>query len=464
MSMSDAIRERSPLTTYGLLSLRRRWRLIVASGISLLILALAFVALRPAQYTSTAQLLVFVRKLSPGPDPVVVAGDADVVQVQNEIEIIRSRGMLTKTAQALNLADDNEIVPTPLFKAPAAPDVRLERAVDYLRKNVALQTVGASHTILVRVTTSDPHESERIANAIADGAVQTRFSAEQQHVRSPLLRERVQGLGPSAYVITTAEPPSYRDGPKKIQILAAAATLGLVFGAALALLLDLLDRTVRTAAQIEHFGLECIGAIPELRSRTQWPPSERTSPGGGRPDAMLDQTIRRTLAAIEAAQARTIGVTTPIGGEGATTVAVHLARMANARGVKALLVQPDWSDLSLGDGGGADDAVWSRRVGPDALASHDLVLVDLPPLERGAEFRLAARNIGGLLLVVKWGDTQFDEMERAMAESGVPLSEFIGAVLNMVDERMIGKFGDKLWEAEAGLAAGRRPFEFPTPA
>ena len=275
--MSGNIGERSPLATYGLLSLRRRWRLILTSGVLMLILGLVFDAVKPERYTSTTQLLIYVRKLEPGPDPVVAAGSADLVEVQNEIEIIRSRGMLAKAAQALNLVDDVEIVPAPtwfqsLLWANDTASTKLERAVEYLRKNVTLKQVGASHTILVSATTSDPRKSERIANAIADVAVQARVSAEQQGTVSPLLRERLQGLGPSAYVITTAEP-SQKDGPRKILVLAAATILGLGLGAALALILDLFNRTVRTATQIEHFGLECVGAIPKLRSRTvEWPP------------------------------------------------------------------------------------------------------------------------------------------------------------------------------------------------
>jgi hypothetical protein len=446
-------------------------------------------------------LLIYVRKLQPGPDPVVVAGSADLVDVQNEIELIRSRGMLAKAAQALNLVDDDEIAPAPtwlqsLLTAKDAPSTKLESAVEYLRKNVALKQVGASHTILISATTSDPHKSERIANAIADVAVQARVSAEQQGIVSPLLRERVQGLGPSAYVITPAEPSKKKDGPHKILVLAAATILGLAIGAALALLSDLFNRTVRTATQVENFGIECIGAIPKLRSRIglEGPPSQHTfaNERSLRPDAILNQTIRRALAAIEAAKVRTIGVTSAVGGEGATTVAGHLVKMANACGMKALLVQPDPArrdsvravssaaeegarkrasiasgervqELNVrGVDGSPGAAAWSRYSGSDALAKYDLLLVDLPPLDHGPEFRLAARDLDGFLLVVKWGDTQFDAIERAIAESGVPISEFIGAVLNMMDERMIGKFGDKLWEAEAALAAGRRPFEFST--
>ena len=98
------------------------------------------------------------------------------------------------------------------------------------------------------------------------------------------------------------------------------------------------------------------------------------------------------------------------------------------------------------------------------MAAYDLIVVCLPPLERGAEFRMVAQNIDGILLVMKWGGAETEQVERAFAVSGAAPSDFIGAVLNMVDDRMIGRFGDKFWEAEAFMAVRRRMFGAALPA
>jgi len=510
--------ERSPLRTFGLLSLRRRYRLIAGCGALFLLAGLLLVVLKPAKYTSATQLLVYVRQLQPGPDLVISSGRADLTQVQNEIEIIQSRGMLTKVVGALNLADDDEIVPARtlfralgerLFRGPeSTSDVsrtKLERAIEFLEKNVTAKRVGTSHTILVSATTSNPHKSERIANAIGQIALQARVSAEQEGSRSPLLRERLQGLGPNAYVMTTAGAADRPDGPRKIVVILAALVAGLAVGSALALILDLMNRTVRTAAQVEYLGLECIGAIPRLR---RCPPIGASSPtsargpadaGEFRPNAMLDQTLRRTMTAIAASKARTIGITSAVAQEGATTVAKYLAQIAAFSRKKVLLVEAGRSArpltgneprqiestsdkrlprrgivldestgfdvLKLGHADSAHDvAAWRMHCDPDCLGVYDLVVINLPSLELGLEFRVAAQDLDGILLVIKSGSTEFDRIERAIAASGAAPSEFIGAVLNMVDDRMIGKFGDKLWEAEAALVAGRHPFEFLIPA
>ena len=259
-----------------------------------------------------------------------------------------------------------------------------------------------------------------------------------------------------------------------------------------------MNRTMRTAAQVEYLGLECIGAIPRLRGcppiGASWPASARESADecAFQPNAMLDQTLRRAMTAIETSNARTIGITSAVAQEGAATFAKYLAQMAAFSRKKVLLVEAGQSgsmplmastfdkrpgnDIAPGECTGLDvlkidhtssahdAAVWRTRGDPDCLGVYDLVVINLPSLESGPEFRMVAQDLDGILLVIKWGSTEFDRIERAIAASGVAPSGFIGAVLNMVDDRMIGKFGDKLWEAEAALVARRYPFEFSMPA
>jgi succinoglycan biosynthesis transport protein ExoP len=519
--MSEHVGEISPLRTFGLLSLRRRWKLLFMCGALTLIIGVLVAVFKPVTYTASTQLLVYVRELQPGPEPVISLGRADLTQLQNEIEIIRSPGMLAKVVRSLKLADDIEFVPvaTPLRMATEwlfrtskvtfdESRTKQDLAVEAVEKHVTVKRIGTSHTILVSVITSDAQKSERIANAIGQIALQARVSAEQEGSRSPLLRERLQGLGPNAYVMTAAGAPARPDGPPKVSLVLGAAILGIAVGSALALFLDFTNQTMRTAAQVEYLGLECIGAIPRLRRRAptsgnQFVSGRRpTEEGEFHPNSMLDQTLRRATVAIEASNARIIGVTSAVAREGAATVAKHLARVAACTPRKVLLVEArrnEPSRSSIGEGcpelasvsdksprprnrvvldehigldvleadsldgiGGA--AAWWMHCDQNCLSAYELIVVSLPPLELGPEFRMAAQKLDGILLVLKWGDTELEEVERAIVVSGVAPSEFIGAVFNMMDERMIGTFGDKLWKAEAMLLARRRPFDFSMPA
>lgn len=519
--MSIYINDRQILTTFDFLSLRRRWKIVVACIVFSVTLGMLFVALKPANYTASTQLLIYIKEVQPGPDPVISLGRADLTQVENESEIVRSRGTLAKVVRSLNLTDDPEFAPatTPLhgiaqslfglFGEPRATSDesrgRQEIAVESLAKHLTVKRVGTSHTILINVTTSDPEKSARIANGISQILVQGRISAVQDGDRSPLLRERLRGLGPSAYVMTPALAPDKPNGPRKILIILAAIIAGSMIGSALALLLDFKDKTIRTAQQVERFGLECIGAIPLLKCR-ETTVSSRTQAGKGHagndeflPDPLLNRTLLRVAVAIEAAEARIVGIASPIAGEGATTVARHLAHLAARSQRKVLLVELDRSEtprpvtgevsfgpeafsdtqpqplggnLRSSNGNGPDvlapdvlatDALnnrdsaasWWMHCDRKSLAAYDLIVVSLPPLERGPEFRMVAQNIDGILLVMKWGGADMERVERAFAVSSAAPSDFIGAVLNMIDGRMIGRFGDKFWEAEAFMAVRR---------
>jgi capsular polysaccharide biosynthesis protein len=472
--------EPSRSRTFDLLSLRRGWKLIGICAALSLIAALLVVVFKPKTYTASTQLLVYVREIHLGPEPVVAPGSADLVQVQNEIEIIRSRSTLTSVVQTLGLVDDGEFVPASSLQGIAAgtSDVRLDLAVGALKRRITVKRSGASHTILVSATTSDARKSEQIANAIGRVAVEARVGVDQESGRPPLRRQRLQGLGPSVYVMTAAGVPARPDGPRKIVIVPAAAAFGAAFGAVLVLLMDFRNATVRRAAQVESLGLECLGPAPFLRRHDPTvareaaagrdPAADLLEKSGFLPNPMFDQTLRRVRVAVENSTARTIGITSAVAREGVTSIARGLVRAC--RGRKVLFVEARSSELSLPQGSGPFKAgslqsidgepIWRIRCGRADPDDYDLIVVSLPPLELGPEFRIAARNLDALLLVVKWGTTELDTIERAMAVSGVSPSDFTGAVLNMVDERTIGRFGDKFWNAEAAIAARRASFAF----
>ncbi len=492
--MSDYVDDRQSFKTFGLLSLRRRWKLIVACVLLSALAGGLFLTLRGASYTASTQFLVYVKEVQPGSELVISLGRADLTQVENEIELIRSRGMLAKVVQSLDLAADPEFVPArplswiaALWPFGVTPTTAVEErgrqeiAIDALAKRLSVKRIGTSHTILVDVTTSDPEKSALIARDISQIMLQARVSADQEGDRSPLLRERLQGLGPSVYVMTPALVPGKPSGPRKILVILAAAAAGFVIGSGLALLKDLSDKTVRTAAQVERFGLECIGAIPSSMRGDAAENGISSAP-------LLAQTLLRMTVAVEAAKARIVGVASPTAGEGAASVARQFAQAAAGSQRKVLLVEArgqsapgsrrenSAEDFRQGNDGApdiltvasCDDAPgfanWWTRCEQQFLAAYDLIVVGLPPLEQGPAFRTAAQHLDGVLLVMKWGGVAEQRIERAFSVAGAAPSDFIGAVLNQVDGRTIGQFGDLLWKAEASVAERRRLFAGTMPA
>lgn len=507
----------APKPLFGLESLLRHKRVLGLSAALFLVLGVLFALLKPVTYTASTQLLIYNRELMTGPDSVILPGRADVALVQNQVEIIQSRNVLLKVIDALNLKEDPEFRPQSpgliqsakgLFSFRPSPPVdentmRTSITLDSLKRTIAARRVGNSHTILVSVTASTPNKAARVANEVARAYLQELARAWETS-KAPALRERFQGLGPSAHVISEAAPPIRRDGQSTTMIAFVAALLGLGFGAACAVALDFKDRTIRSAEQVEYLlGLECLGVIPRLNGAiSQFNASEGLMTWVMRhPRSPFAEALRRVKVAMQESSApvlRSVGVTSAVPGEGATTVAVNLAHMIASSGQKVLLIDgvrgnpsisrllaprpwPESASLSaggqslaegvlmddrsglhvlpLGDLSDADvDPVWRTMLVDlirEASQSYDLVIVDMPSLASGADVRAAAHALDGLLLVLKWGDTDSELLQQAVQSAGKAQAKFVGVVLNMADEQMIARYGDKLSAAETALAAKR---------
>jgi hypothetical protein len=105
----------------------------------------------------------------------------------------------------------------------------------------------------------------------------------------------------------------------------------------------------------------------------------------------------------------------------------------------------------------ASDMAWRKQIDTvvrGATPSYDFVVVDLPPLASGPQVRMAAESLDGLLLVVEWGGLDAELIQRSLNLCGSARTKFVGAVLNMADKFVIGRYGDKLAGAQAAVAAG----------
>jgi hypothetical protein len=383
-----------------------------------------------------------------------------------------AKGLLARAFDALALTADGERAQTDL-------------AVQSLQRTLAIKRVGMSHTILLSATASTPEKAARISNEVVNQAQQQTVNDESGSSRSTLLRERLQGLGPSVYVMSPAAAPIRPDGPRRFIIAVGALGLGLLFGGAIALLRDYRDGTVRKAQQVKAFGLECVGFVPRLVSLTSgWSISVDGSSSypAQLPQSMFRQTLQRIDALLTSNGLSHIALTSVDAQAGVTTIAEGLALLVAESGRRVLLVrvvpnrqyrqvravsptsaedqqqsgpvpaQPGldvirvhWEEgLKRFDptGGGADDARESRD-------NYDLVIADLPADLRSREFRVAARQLKAVMLILEWGRTELDSIQRSVERFGELQVTCIGAVLNKVDECMLRAYGEKFWAAEA---------------
>lgn len=486
--------------SFGFGSLRNRKKLLGLGTIACLALAALYVGVRPATYTASSQLLIYIRQALTGLDQAILPGRADLPMVHNQIELLRSGNVLAKVVEELQLDRDPEFIAS--LASPAEPPksqaeqgspeadangAAYRAALTALGKNLSVRQDGTSHLVTVSFKALEPAKAARIANAVVRTYLQERTRAfDAAASRAPTLREIYQNLGPSARVLSEAEPPVKKDGPPAALILAAAALVGFGLAAAIAILLDMFDDRIRSGQQMEFvLGLECLGVVPRFDGVASWPEDAAAR----RLAASRHPVLQRTAAMIEDVSPpgfQTVGVTSTLPGEGATTVAIGLAQAAAAAGKRVLLVDTVADNPSLsrwvaglsqtpplpGEHRLPADALdglvpaqlrlhvlpLAERLAGDSLiprgllegvlraaqGSYDLVILDMPSLAAGPQVRAAAPLLDGFLLAVKWGATRSELVRQAFQSAGQARDRFMGTVLNMADEREMERRGYEL--------------------
>ncbi len=287
-----------------------------------------------------------------------------------------------------------------------------------------------------------------------------------------------------ARVIDPAIPPSSPYRPDKRQIVTIALVLGLFVGVMLALLLERLDSTVKTSADVESkLGLPVLASLPIVSERGI--KTERIVEQN--PQAMFSEGIRtaRTgilLSAIDEPH-RAVVVTSSVPGEGKTTFATNLAlafsqtkrvvlvdadmrrpsigklfgREANAPGLSTLvsgntpptecIFKVDGSELYVIPSGTIPpnplELLLSKRF-EDTLNKlqemFEIVIIDSPPVQLVSDALVIARHCTGLVYIVKADDTPYQLARNGVRRLKRAHSNIIGVALNKLDFERADKY------------------------
>lgn len=267
---------------------------------------------------------------------------------------------------------------------------------------------------------------------------------------------------PDARVISVAKVPSIPSSPNKTRSLQLAGMGGLVLGFLFAFLIEKLDSGFRTAAQVEALlGVPVLASVPEVRGRF------------GKSNKLIDQVIDKpTSSFVESLRGLQIGlvlsnvdkkpkvvlVTSAVPGEGKTTLAAGLARLAARAGQKVVLVDGDMrrpgvakalgmavtkndlvdllagtaelTDVLRKDRGTDLILLTTRKLtsnAPDLLGSQamekliaslresfDLVVIDSAPLLPVNDTKVLAGLADAVVFAVRWEKTPRVAAEQAM--------------------------------------------------
>lgn len=285
-------------------------------------------------------------------------------------------------------------------------------------------------------------------------------------------------------VIDRAETPVDPVAPKPLINLALAGLLGLLLGAAVVFLLELLDESLKTPADVEtKLGLTLLGSVPLLAT------PEALAQAAKDPRSGFSEAYHSIRSALQFARAsgtpKTLLVTSSQPGEGKSTTSVAVARAFARMGKSVLLIDGDLRNPSLHklfgvpnrtglssvlDGGDLTEAVQRteeshlalmssgpRPVSPadllssPALAnlldlvseSFDLILIDGPPVMGLADATILAHAVEGVVFVSGAGIVRRGAALTAIDRLKTAGADVIGGVLERFDAKRanLGGYG-----------------------
>jgi polysaccharide biosynthesis transport protein len=190
--------------------LRRHWKLVLATLVSVLAAAALFLLFVPPIYTASTLILV-----DPAHkdllDPNQRAGESGTenARVESEVELVRSEATLVRVIDALHLTADPEFGPhlgllgTAMSLlafspgTPQTPDAILLSTIDNLRDALRVQRRGLTYLISIEMNSSDPAKAASIANAVASSHIKEQLDAKIQSTLASrdIIQSRVADAG-----------------------------------------------------------------------------------------------------------------------------------------------------------------------------------------------------------------------------------------------------------------------------
>jgi tyrosine-protein kinase len=470
--------------------LRRRLPLIALCAIVVAGAAYAYSKHETKKYTATASLAFNINPISQqiAGLPANNAGNL-LAQEANNVELVRLGDMAEKTASKLSHGLTTEQV----------------------NHSLSIGGQGESSVVDVSATTTSPTLAASIVNTYVQQFVEEQQSSSHRYFKSALavvekelgkltheqrlgqdglaLQNRAQTLGlladlkyGSAQIAQEATVPTVPSSPDTKKSTLLGGMLGLLLGLGMAFLLERLDRRIREPESLQKlYRSPLLGAVPKSTALAR----SSSDKGGARPslpakEAEAFSLIRAHLRSFNATRnlrAVLVGAAAP--GDGASTVARHLAEAAARTGSRVLLVEADLrhpqlaQQLGIQSGRGLasvlagavsmDEAIQSvglsassdgqtldvlsagaALANPSALlesyamesllerakSMYDLVVIDTPPLTVVSDAFPLLRRVDGVIVVGLVGHSRRDQAEQLheiLDRSGAPL---LGVVAN----------------------------------
>ena len=495
------------------------WRLLaVATAIAIIASSLS-VFFQPDVYVSRTTLMIGQTINNPNPDSgqILIASQLATIYA----DMANREPIQIKTMEALGInwlpAYEARVVPNTQLIEISVTDTNPQRAqiiANELANQLKLQTPTTSSTdsgqrqefikeqlsslqtqIQDAQTKIDELQKTLLGLNSASQIANTQKQIDELNQKLSDLRISYAGLLSNSQegalnILTVVEPatlPSHSTGTNKFLIIGLAAMVGFSLAAAAAYLIEYIDRTIKSTADVERIlNYPVIGYLSEIPETDQ--PVNKATLVFHSPETSLAESFRLLKSNIEFfgvdSPSKTILITSPSQGNGKTTVAVNLALSMSQNDQNVVLVDADLrrpavhSGLDISVKVGLSDVIrgeknlqtviknWgddtlkvitagthlpnvteiigSKRIGAilnELKGNFEVVLVDAPPLVISDAYQLASK-VDGVVLVMVPGQTR-EEQARAMKEQlDRAGAKVIGVVFNKMSLRNASSAGD----------------------
>ena len=299
---------------------------------------------------------------------------------------------------------------------------------------------------------------------------------------------KVQSVGP-------APVPLEISFPKWQMFFPAGFMLGLMLGVGLAFLVELLNDTVRTPADIgRYLHIPLLGVIPDSSEDYHVKGIDMFKVTTLAPYTIISEAYRKFRANIQLSEStqdsKTLLVSSGMAGDGKTSVASNLAMTLIASGSKVLIIdanfwkpslykiysQDSGGDVSLGLSSflkgqcGSDEVVKNsnvegldlissgvspsnpaellssdkmRQLTDELRSSYDYIIIDGPPVLLVSDVKVLARNVDGSIVVFNASTTKRGAALRTLRELREVNANVVGCVLFATKARKGGYFNEQ---------------------
>ncbi|MFE6254101.1 polysaccharide biosynthesis tyrosine autokinase [Agromyces sp. NPDC057865] len=354
----------------------------------------------------------------------------------------------------------------------------------------AIDELGLDTTpeaLVGRVTVTNPTDTVIMKISAEASTPEDARNLAEAWIRAMIIEiDQIEGDGSEGSAAVTVIPgdsaslPTSPTFPDLQTALLVGGILGFGFGVAFALIRTVSDRRIRTAEDAEQkTGVAVVGTIPVapgLDAATRLVDPSAPSGGKGGTFAVTEalRALRTNLQFMDVDHPpKTIVVTSPLPGDGKSTIACNLALTLAAAGTTVVLVDGDLrrstvaKTMGLPDGAGLSDVLAGRAALSEVLqrtpksnnllvlaagstppnpsevlgsermhtliadlTKHATVIIDAPPLLPVTDGAVLTHQADGALVVVTLGKTTHDLLTKALDTLYKARGRALGIVLN----------------------------------